>query len=98
MDVVISGASGLIGSALASSLERDGHRVRRLVRRPVPQGPTSLDIEWDPAVGKLEATALEGADAIVHLAGAGIGDKRWSDERKRLILESRTQSLSLIHI
>jgi uncharacterized protein (TIGR01777 family) len=96
MDVVISGASGLIGSALASSLERDGHRVRRLVRRPVPMPDTSLDIEWDPAAGKLDASRLEGADAIVHLAGAGIGDKRWTAERKRMILESRTNGTRLL--
>jgi len=96
MDVVISGASGLIGSALAASLERDGHRVRRLVRRPVPMADTSLDIEWDPANGVLDAARLEGCDAVVHLAGAGIGDKRWSDERKRLILESRTKGTRLL--
>jgi uncharacterized protein (TIGR01777 family) len=96
MDVVISGASGLIGTALGSSLERDGHRVRRLVRRPVPASSSGLDIEWDPASGKLDAASLEGADAIVHLAGAGIGDKRWTADRKRLILESRTQSTRLL--
>jgi len=94
MDVVVSGASGLIGTALCRSLEADGHRVRRLVRRAPGDDP--LAIRWDPMAGELDATALEGVDAVVHLAGAGIGDKRWSDEQKRIILESRTKGTSLL--
>jgi uncharacterized protein len=93
MDVVVSGASGLIGSALCTSLAGDGHRVIRLVRRP-PQGPG--EIRWDPAGDTIDATALEGVDAVVHLAGAGIADKRWNAARKREILGSRTSGTSLL--
>lgn len=94
MDVVVSGASGLIGSALCRSLEGEGHRVRRLVRRP--PGDDKLAIQWDPAAGRLEAKDLEGVDAVVHLAGEGIGDKRWTEEQKRKVLESRTKGTDLL--
>ncbi|HEX6312110.1 MAG TPA: TIGR01777 family oxidoreductase [Acidimicrobiia bacterium] len=93
MDVAITGASGLIGTALAPALARDGHRVVRVVRRD-PAGAD--EIGWDPAAGKIDAAGLEGVDAVVHLAGVGIGDKKWTPERKREILESRTQGTSLI--
>jgi uncharacterized protein (TIGR01777 family) len=93
MDVVVSGASGLIGTALRRSLAGDGHRVIALVRR----APASADeIRWDPTGGELDPGALEGADAVVHLAGAGIADKRWTPERKRLVLESRTKGTGLL--
>jgi uncharacterized protein (TIGR01777 family) len=93
MDVVVTGASGLIGSALRRSLTGDGHRVIALVRRP----PRSADeIRWDPASGLLEPAELEGVGAVVHLAGAGIADKRWSTERKREIFESRTKGTGLL--
>lgn len=95
MDVVVSGASGLIGTALCRSLRADGHRVIELVRRPVADGETDA-LRWDPAGGQLDASALEGVDAVVHLAGAGIGDKRWSEARKREVLESRTRSTALL--
>lgn len=94
MDVVVSGASGLIGSALCRSLQADGHRVRRLVRRP--PGSDTAAIQWDPASGRLEASELEGVEAVVHLAGEGIGDKRWSEEQKRKVLESRTKGTTLL--
>lgn len=93
MQVAITGASGLIGTALARSLRSDGHAVRPLVRRP-SDDPGA--IRWDPADGTIDAAALEGVDAVVHLAGAGIGDKRWSAARKREILESRTRGTGLI--
>jgi uncharacterized protein (TIGR01777 family) len=92
MRVIISGASGLIGSALSKALRTDGHDVVALVRRSAGDG----EIEWDPAAGKLAAGALDGADAVVHLAGAGIGDHRWTDEYKREILQSRVQSTTLL--
>lgn len=86
MKVVISGASGLIGSALRRSLEADGHTVLRLVRRE----PTSADeVQWDPIGGSVDAGALAGVEAAVHLAGAGIGDRRWSASYKREIRDSR---------
>lgn len=87
MEVAISGASGLIGSALASSLRSSGHRVVALVRRAAKAGAD--EVTWDPRAGTVDSASLEGIDAIVHLAGAGIGDKRWTDERKKLIYDSR---------
>jgi hypothetical protein len=93
MDVVISGASGLIGSALSASLRADGHRVLCLVRGGVTGGDA---IGWDPDAGRIDAPALEGVDAVVHLAGEGIGEKRWSDERKREIRESRLRGTAAV--
>jgi uncharacterized protein (TIGR01777 family) len=93
VDVAISGASGLIGSALTKSLVNDGHRVLRLVRGGLTDGD---DIGWDPDVGRIDAPALEGIDAVVHLAGAGIGDQRWTDERKREIRESRVRGTAAL--
>lgn len=87
MRVAVTGASGLIGTALVRSLEADGHRVVRLVRRQ-PAGPREMS--WQPG-GTLGAEALAGVDAVVHLAGAGIGDRRWSAAYKRVIRESRVR-------
>ena len=92
MKVIVSGASGLIGSALCTKLASGGHDVVKLVRRTA--GPN--EIEWDPANGKLAADSLDGADAVVHLAGAGIGDKRWTKEYRQLILDSRVKSTTLL--
>jgi uncharacterized protein (TIGR01777 family) len=92
MRVIISGASGLIGSALWGELRSDGHDVVKLVRRPAVAG----EIQWDPAAGVLAADALEGADAIVHLAGAGIGDHRWTPAYKAEIRDSRVRSTTLL--
>lgn len=93
MRVVVSGASGLIGSALLPALRAAGHQPVALVRRP-PR--TADEIEWDPAAGKLDPGALDSADAVVHLAGAGIGDRRWTDDYKRELLDSRTLSTTLL--
>ncbi len=93
MRVIISGASGLIGSALSTELTEHGHEVVALVRRPA-RGPN--EIRWDPAAGDLAAESLAGADAVVHLAGAGIGDHRWTDEYKKVILDSRVSSTTLL--
>jgi uncharacterized protein (TIGR01777 family) len=92
MKIVISGASGLIGTQLVEQLQQHGHDVVRLVRRAANTG----EIMWDPKAGVLSASALEGADAVIHLSGAGIGDKRWTASYKREILESRTITTSLI--
>ncbi|MBP2702508.1 TIGR01777 family oxidoreductase [Microbispora sp. RL4-1S] len=86
MTIVVTGASGLLGSALVRALEDDGHEVRRLVRRE-PAGPQEWS--WDPMGGVLDRAALRGADAVVHLAGAGVGDRRWSDAYKRELVDSR---------
>jgi len=73
MRVVISGASGLIGTALTESLRADGHEVIALVRR-TPQGP--FESEWYPAAGTIDQDVIQSADAVVNLAGASIGSKR----------------------
>jgi len=94
MDIAVTGSTGLIGTALCRRLEADGDRVIRVVRRPVAGGEAA--IQWDPVAGTIDAASLEGVGAVVHLAGAGIGDKRWSAERKREILESRTKGTALL--
>jgi len=94
MDIAITGASGMIGTELTASLSKAGHRVVALVRRAPKAG--SDEIRWDPAGGTIDAASLEGIDAVVHLAGAGIGDKRWTDERKKLVLDSRVDGTTLI--
>lgn len=92
MKVAVSGASGLIGSALVPSLRDRGHEVLRLVRR---EATGADEIRWDPATGKLDASRLQGVDALVNLSGENLG-KRWTDSRKRVILDSRVQSTELL--
>jgi len=94
--VAVTGSSGLIGSALVRSLEGDGHGVVRVVRSASAGGDHGATVTWDPVQGTVDAAGLEGVDAAVHLAGAGIGDERWSDDRKRVILESRTKGTALL--
>ncbi|MEY3254348.1 MAG: hypothetical protein RJA01_354 [Actinomycetota bacterium] len=84
--IAITGASGLIGTALIGHLKSEGHTVQRLVRRPVVSPD---EIQWDPAAGTVDLNALEGVDAVIHLAGANVGDKRWSKKYKAEILNSR---------
>ncbi len=91
--VAISGASGLIGSALAGLLTTGGHEVMRLVRRAAA-GPD--EIAWDPERSRVDDAALARVDAVVHLAGAGIADRRWTEARKRLILDSRVRGTRLL--
>jgi uncharacterized protein (TIGR01777 family) len=93
MIVVLAGSSGLIGTALTERLRAEGHTVRRLVRRP-PRGPEERT--WDPDAGVLDPVVLAGADAVVNLAGAGVGDKRLTPARKRVVLESRTRTTGLL--
>lgn len=90
---VVSGASGFIGTALVRQLIADGEDVVTLVRRT----PASAsERQWDPDRHEIDPSALDGADVVVHLAGAGIGDRRWSDERKKLILASRVDSTTTL--
>ena len=93
MRVVVAGSSGLIGSALCRALHSRGDVVVRLVRR-ASSGPS--EAAWDPGAGRIEPAALEGADAVVNLAGAGIGDRRWTTARRRLLVSSRTDSTALL--
>lgn len=91
--IVIAGSSGLIGNALVQALRERGDRVIRLVRRSA----AGVDeISWDPAAGVLDPAALDGVDAVVNLAGAGVGDHRWTDDYKRAILVSRTSTTGLL--
>lgn len=92
MKIVISGASGLIGTQLVTTLKSSGHEVVQLVRRSAAAG----QIMWDPKSGKLDPASLEGCDAIIHLSGAGIGDKRWSEAYRKEILDSRTATTLLL--
>lgn len=91
--VAITGATGMIGSALDKALRGGGYSVRRLVR--AGSAMQSGDVPWDPERGTLDPRALEGCDAIVHLAAAPIG-QRWSSAHKRDILESRVRGTSLV--
>jgi uncharacterized protein (TIGR01777 family) len=84
--IAITGASGLIGTALVGHLKSEGHTVQRFVRRPVVAPD---EIQWDPKTGYVDIEALRGVDAIIHLAGVGVGDKRWSKKYKSEILNSR---------
>ncbi|GGK26806.1 hypothetical protein GCM10010124_19360 [Pilimelia terevasa] len=86
MHVVLAGASGFLGSTLAAQLRLAGHTLTRLVRR-TPDGPEER--AWDPHRGDLDPAVLADADAVVNLAGAGVGDRRWSAEYKRTIRASR---------
>lgn len=86
MRVAVTGSTGLIGTALIAQLRLDGHLVSRLVRR-APSSPD--EITWDPVAGTVDLAALEGTEAVIHLAGAGVGDHRWTDSYKAEILNSR---------
>lgn len=88
MTIIVTGASGLLGSALTAALRAEDARVVRLVRRE-PRGTD--EAFWNPAEGVLDPAAVEGAQAVVHLAGAGIGDRRWNADVKREIARSRIE-------
>lgn len=91
--IAITGASGFIGSALADQLRQRGDRVLPLVR---PGHAVDGGIHWDPTGGTIDQRALEGVDAIVHLAGENVADGRWTDEKKRRIRDSRVRGTSLL--
>lgn len=91
--VAVTGASGLIGKALVRSLRADGHDVLRLVRRPAA---TADEVEWDPKRLYVDAAGLVGVDAVVHLAGAGVGERRWTEAYKREIRDSRVLGTTAI--
>ena len=89
MDVAITGASGLIGSALADALRGRGDRVVTVGRG------SDADARWDPMAGTIDGDALEGVDAVVHLAGESLGERKWTPEQKERILESRVRGTQL---
>jgi uncharacterized protein (TIGR01777 family) len=91
--VAVTGASGLIGSALVPHLRARGDEVVTLVRR-APRAPG--EVRWDPQSGDVDLAGLAGTEAVVHLSGAGVGDKRWTPEYKELIRSSRVDSTRTI--
>ncbi|MBK7821103.1 MAG: TIGR01777 family protein [Tessaracoccus sp.] len=99
MKIAVTGSTGFIGSALTRSLLADGHEVVRLVRPGARLGAWSdgsRGASWDPTAGTIDREALEDIDGAVHLAGAGVGDRRWSAAYKTQILESRRRGTTLL--
>ncbi len=94
MRVAVTGSSGLIGSALCGRLEGLGHEVTRVVRHP--SGDGNRTTAWDPDTGTVDPQSFEGLDGVVHLAGAGVAEHRWTAARKQVVLESRTRSTALL--
>ncbi|MEH0845788.1 TIGR01777 family oxidoreductase [Micromonospora sp. CPCC 205711] len=95
MRILMAGASGFLGTRLVDRLTADGHQVTRLVRRP-PRA--SDERQWNPSAGQLDPAVVAEADAVVNLAGAGVGDKRWDDAYKQLIRSSRVDSTTTLAI
>jgi uncharacterized protein len=99
LNILLTGSSGLIGTALIDRSLAKGHVVVRLVRGPSGARSGPVEVGWDPHRGTIDSTELERAgpfDGVVHLAGAGIGDKRWTAKRKEVVLRSRTESTRLL--
>ncbi len=90
--ILLAGGSGLIGTRLSELLRAKGYTVRLLTRTPKGSG----QFAWDPAKGQIDDAALAGVHAVVNLAGAGIADERWSEKRKRLLVDSRVQSAGVL--
>ena len=99
LTIAVTGSSGLVGTRLHAFLSTGGHRVLRLVRRgPAREDPKTRASEawWNPATGEIDAAALEGVDAVIHLSGENLAAGRWNPTRKAAILESRVKSTALI--
>lgn len=91
--VLAAGVSGFLGTPLVAALREAGHDVTRLVRHPAT---TADELTWDPAAGHLPEDALEGITAVVNLAGAGVGDKRWTPQRRQVLVTSRITATTLL--
>ena len=96
MKIAIGGSTGLVGSALVGFLTTGGHEVSRLSRSGPSFNDGTSNISWDPAKGTIDAVALEGTDAVVHLGGHNIAHGRWTNGMKRLIRDSRVNSTTLL--
>lgn len=94
MKILVSGATGLIGSSLIPYLKAQGHTVVRLVR--TPRGSHATEIVWDPMKGIIDPSSLEGFDAVIHLSGENIASGRWNKKKKKAIFESRVGSTRLL--
>ena len=96
MHILVSGSTGFVGTAITETLGRQGHAIVRLVRPASRQigagGARAETVAWDPAAGRFDADAAEGADALIHLAGASIADGRWNASRKKLLRTSRVDA------
>jgi uncharacterized protein (TIGR01777 family) len=93
MNIVVTGSSGMIGSALCCSLSKDGHNIIRMVRTSTP-GPEFAF--WDPTAGVVDRQAIDGVDAVVHLAAENVAARRWNEHRKSVIASSRVNATSLL--
>jgi len=94
--ILITGGTGLIGSRLTELLLQQGHHISHLSRSP-SKNEKIPTFKWDVTKQEIDKEALKDIDTIIHLAGAGIADEKWSKERKKVILESRTQSTQLLN-
>lgn len=95
--VLITGGTGMVGRALTARLLGDGHEVTLLSRHPRPsKDPRIREFSWDVHKGTIDASAFEGVEHIVHLAGAGVADQRWTKKRKEEIISSRVESMRLL--
>ncbi|HEX4642282.1 MAG TPA: TIGR01777 family oxidoreductase [Candidatus Acidoferrales bacterium] len=96
MRILVSGSTGFVGTALTEALEGQGHQLARLVRaassRKDACPPSAQSVAWDPVASQFDAASADGADALVHLAGASIADGRWNDSRKQLLRTSRVDA------
>src|SRR5690606_29183171 len=92
--ILITGGSGLVGKAITAHLTNNGYEVAWLSRKAKKQKQRSFS--WNVEEGKLDENALAWCDGIIHLAGAGVAEKRWTEERKKEILASRTKSSRLL--
>ncbi|MFG3686451.1 TIGR01777 family oxidoreductase [Micromonospora sp. NPDC047740] len=95
MRILMAGVSGFLGTRLVDRLTADGHQLTRLVRHP-PRTPDER--QWNPSAAQLDPAVVADADAVVNLAGAGVGDRRWNDEYKRLIRSSRVDTTTTLAI
>ena len=96
MRVAVTGSTGLIGRALVERLASDGHQTVSVVRSAGASGQRGSTVNWDPAADQIEGEALEGLDAVVHLAGEPIAARRWSTAQKQRIADSRTRGTALL--